>query len=161
MTAKSDSRRTVLHPHPVPQLLAQSELHEVGFAWQRLRHSVLLHAPGSGFPLLRSLFRLQIFNPHFQGQSIGQRVELLHVNLNASGNWDGFYWVTDFYTLGGAALFDNAAPAVSLGPEFLYTTGAELSKRAAPPSPGEVYNKPSPIYLQLCRLSGVCSCDIR
>ena len=49
---------------------------------------------------------------------------------------------TDFYipqVLGGAALFDNSAPAVykTQGPQgtgFLYTAGAELSKRAAPPS---------------------------
>ena len=45
--------------------------------------------------------------------------------------------------LGGAALFDNSAPpvcnnSVPQGPCILYTAGAELSKRAAPPSTGDV-----------------------
>ena len=50
-------------------------------------------------------------------------------------------WETDFTppALGGATLSDNSAPAVykiqgSQGTGFLYTAGAELSKRAAPPS---------------------------
>ena len=52
-------------------------------------------------------------------------------------------WETDFYTppvLGGAALFDNSAPAVYKiqGTGFLYTAGAELSTRAAAPSTGGV-----------------------
>ena len=55
-------------------------------------------------------------------------------------------WETDFYTppvLGGAALFDNSAPAVykiqgPWGTGFLYIAGAKLSKRAAPPSTGGV-----------------------
>ena len=55
-------------------------------------------------------------------------------------------WETDFYTppvLGGAALLPFSAPAVykNQGPQgtgFLYTAGAENSKRAAPPSTGGV-----------------------
>ena len=55
-------------------------------------------------------------------------------------------WETDFKTppvLGGAARSNNSAPAVykiqaPLGTGFLYTAGAELSKRAAPPSTGGV-----------------------
>ena len=51
-------------------------------------------------------------------------------------------WETDFYTppvLGDAALSDNSRRAVYKiqGPQgtgFLYTAGAELSKRAGPPS---------------------------
>ena len=56
------------------------------------------------------------------------------------------FWETDFYTppvLGGAALFDNSAPAVYkiLGPSgtrFLYTAGTELWKWVEPPSTGGV-----------------------
>ena len=55
-------------------------------------------------------------------------------------------WETDFYTppvLGGVALLPFSAPAVykNQGPSgtgFLYTTGAENGKRAAPPSTGGV-----------------------
>ena len=54
---------------------------------------------------------------------------------------------TNFYTpqvREGAPRFDNSTPAVykMQGPEgtgFLYTAGAELSKRATPPSTGGVY----------------------
>ena len=61
----------------------------------------------------------------------------------------------DFYmppVLGGAVLFDNSAAAVyknlvnvPKGPWILYTAGAELSKRAAPPSTWGVYKNQSPI----------------
>ena len=70
------------------------------------------------------------------------------------------FWETEFYTppvLGGAAPVDNSAPAVYeiQGPEgtgFLYTAGAELSERAAPPSNGVVHKE---ISLPLCQEMGI------
>ena len=82
-------------------------------------------------------------------QLVGKKALIGHsrsVSQKESGTQKGSLWETDFYTppvLGGAALFENSAPAVykvqgPLGTEFLCTAGSELSKRAAPPSTGGV-----------------------
>ena len=76
-------------------------------------------------------------------------------------------WETDFYTppvLGGAALFDNSAPVVyknpvRYGPWILYSAGAELSKRAAPPSTGGILKFSLPYWIfGQCGSMGVERC---
>ena len=89
------------------------------------------------FAQIASNLQLAIFGPQKRGFAREKERGLVREPLNRE---------TDFYAppvLGGAALFDYAAPAVyknhvPSGPRSLYTADAELSERAAPPSTGGV-----------------------